>query len=115
MPPFNMGESGKLMKNLTSSIDVFNGQQSRFEDWSDKTKICFQSWYPLISEIIDGKERPPEVIGYRSLTDQRDTQGTTAETESRETARVNTTQRVTRASSRSRATDAEERQASGRA
>ena len=85
MPPFNMGESGKLMKNLTNSIDVYNGQQSRFEDWSDKTKICFQSWYPLISEIIDGKERPPEVIGYRSLTDQRDTQGTTAETESRET------------------------------
>ena len=27
-------------------------------------------------EIIDGKERPPEVIGYRSLTDQRGTQGT---------------------------------------
>ena len=52
MPPSNMGESGKLMKNLTNSIDVFNGQQSRFEDWSDKAKICFQSWYSLISEII---------------------------------------------------------------
>ena len=64
LAPFNIGESGKLIKNLTNSIDAFNGQQSRFEDWSDNTKICFQSWYPpLISEIIDGKERPPEVIG----------------------------------------------------
>ena len=48
MAPFNMGESGKLMKNLLNNIDVFNGQKSRFEDWVIKTTICFEHCYPLI-------------------------------------------------------------------
>ena len=77
MAPFNMGESGKLMKNLLNNIDVFNGQKSRFEDWVTKTTICFEHCYPLIAEIINGKEKPPEVIGYRSLTDQRGPSRTT--------------------------------------
>ena len=78
MAPFNMGESGKLMKNLLNNIDVFNGQKSRFEDWVFKTTICFERCYPLISEILNGKEKPPEVIGYRSLTDQRGPSRTTS-------------------------------------
>ena len=66
-----MGESGKLMKNLKSNIDVFDGRQSRFEDWVMKTTICFEHLYPLIAEIVHGKALPPEVKGYHSLTDQR--------------------------------------------
>ena len=72
-----MGESGNLMKNLLNNIDVFHGQKSRFEDWVMKTTICFEHCYPLIAEIVNGKVKPPEVIGYRSLTDQRGSSRTT--------------------------------------
>ena len=39
---FNMGESGKLMKNFLNNIDVFNGHKYRFTDWVIKSSICFE-------------------------------------------------------------------------
>lgn len=72
-----MGESAKKMKMILDEVKVFEGHPSRYENWHDLTLIAFESYYPLVHDLIFGKEKPPEVYAIRSTADRRTVAGGT--------------------------------------
>ena len=65
-----MEGSAKVAKMLLDSIETFNGHQSRFESWVDRSMSSFEVCSPLIAQIINGKELPSEIYGHQTKVDQ---------------------------------------------
>ena len=71
-----MEESSKAIPSLIKRLDVFDGRESRYEKWAEKTLFTVQMYSTEIARIMQGERRPslndsPEsVTGFEELLDE---------------------------------------------